>query len=264
MAQNIRISSVGTGIPLVFIHGWGLNSGVWKPIVESFQHQFKVITIDVPGYGVNAAEIPEVYSIENVSRCIHQAVKAETSEKAIYIGWSLGGLFATHIALNFAQSVKGLITVASTPKFKEDDNWPGIRKLVLSAFHAQLGDDVGKTLDSFLKIQAMGSPHLREDLKKIRTLVMSCNLPSRKALDEGLNLLESSDIRNNLHNVNVPFLRLYGRLDTLVPKTIPEKVKELAPCSYEYVFDKASHAPFISHQEEFCLYIRNWIVSKCS
>jgi len=34
MAENLIISTQGRGTPLVLIHGWGLNSGIWELLIN--------------------------------------------------------------------------------------------------------------------------------------------------------------------------------------------------------------------------------------
>ena len=46
MTETLHITSQGQGTPLVLIHGWGLNSGVWQPLAEKLAPFFKVITVD--------------------------------------------------------------------------------------------------------------------------------------------------------------------------------------------------------------------------
>ena len=48
-------------------------------------------------------------------------------------------------------------------------------------------------------------------------------------------------------------------MDGLVPKAIIERVDELSPESTSIVFDKASHAPFISDFEGFTSALRSWL-----
>jgi len=256
MAETLEITSSGSGIPLVFIHGWGFNSGIWQPLVEQFTDLFTVITIDLPGFGKNAGKAPADYSLEAIAAQVQTAV----GRPAIYAGWSLGGLVATEIALNEPQQVLGLVTIASSPCFIEKADWPGIKGKLLSGFHLQLADNIENTIENFLKIQAMGSPHLRQDLKEIHRLLMTYPLPERKTLDDSLSLLETCDRRERLADIGCPFLRLYGRNDVLVPKSIYPMMEPLAPQSEVLVFEGASHAPFISHQQEFCRQLKNWLV----
>lgn len=244
---------------LVFIHGWGLNSAVWQSTIQQLQYDFDITTVDLPGFGLNVDYSLSHYSLENVVEKIQSSI----SKPVVYIGWSLGGLVATKLALSFPEKVLGCITVASSPCFlnKETDasTWPGIQPNVLKMFHQQLAQDTKKTIDGFLKIQAMGSPHVRQDVKTIRDLVMKHPLPTKQTLDDSLKLLETVDLREQLPLLTVPFFRLYGKLDSLVPKSVIKQIAQIVPNSQQHIFDKASHAPFISHVDEFNNVVSAWV-----
>ncbi|MEW6984299.1 pimeloyl-ACP methyl ester esterase BioH [Colwelliaceae bacterium 6471] len=260
MAETLKIASQGKGTPLVFIHGWGLNSGVWQPLKTQLIDHFQVITVDLPGFGVNVKNELQDYSLANIVAEIGRVIE----QPAVYIGWSLGGLIATEIAYQHPEKVLALVTVASSPLFVESEDWPGIKPELLKGFHQQLAQDTQKTIDGFLKIQAMGSPNIRHDIKQLRALIMEYPMPTKNTLDQSLQLLETIDLREKLSELRLPFLRLYGRLDSLIPKTIPALVTTLAPHSEQYIFAKASHAPFISHPEEFLQIIESWLKTAVS
>lgn len=265
-------------IPIVLLHGWGLNSGVWQPLIANlpieFTDVFHVITIDLPGFGANINNKVSPYSLANVCQHITNTVE----QPAIYLGWSLGGLVATEMALTYPEKVLGLITVASSPRFIEQrsakvveekiDNrllWPGIKPHVLDIFHQQLQIDAEKTISGFLKLQAMGSPHVRQDIKQISQLVFQHDMANKSTLDESLKLLETSDFRLNLAEINQPFLRLYGSADSLVPKSVIGQVAMLAENNSEqHIFEGASHAPFISHLDDFTQVLTGWLLTRLS
>jgi pimeloyl-[acyl-carrier protein] methyl ester esterase len=282
-ADNLALQSKSNKkTPLVLIHGWGLNSGVWQPLIEKFlrnevnanDNELEIITIDLPGFGKNHHVNITPYSLTNI--CRHIAEKID--RPAVYLGWSLGGLVATKMALSYPEKVLGLITVASSPHFVENINkeissretagnfndWPGIKQNILINFHQQLSEDIEKTLRNFLKIQAMGSPHIRQDLKEITKLVMQHKLPSQQTLANSLQLLSSSDLRLQLTNVKQPFLRLYGANDSLVPTSIIPLVNKLAINSEQHIFNAASHAPFISHADDFYQVLSKWLTKYIS
>ncbi|GAA6205069.1 MULTISPECIES: pimeloyl-ACP methyl ester esterase BioH [Thalassotalea] len=251
----LKFTSSGAGLPLVFIHGWGLNSGVWQPSVKQLEQSFRIITVDLPGFGNNLDYQVSPYTIKNIAQHIADII----DEPAVIIGWSLGGIIATELACSHPDKVLGLITVASTPCFVEQENWPGIKPEVLSLFHRQLEEDTQKTINNFLKIQAMGSPHLRNDIKQLRELIMQYPMPSKSTLDLSLRFLEQEDQRQQLKLVSQPFLRIYGKLDGLVPKAVIEQVSLLAHESDVVIFEKASHAPFISELENFVEKLSSWL-----
>ena len=255
-------------IPLVLLHGWGLNSAVWQPFIEQltpeFTDVFYIVTLDLPGYGINIDNTLSSYSLANICQCIVNTI----TQPAIYLGWSLGGLVATEMALSYPKKVLGLITVASSPRFTEEMNeqkdtlWPGIKPKVLETFHQQLKIDTQKTISGFLKIQAMGSPHIRQDVKQLTALIFKHEMANKKTLDLSLKLLESTDFRPRLKDIYQPFLRLYGNADSLVPKRVISQVEALAQESEQYIFLQASHAPFISHADDFKEILVNWLLAR--
>ena len=270
MANSLKFSTFPpnnslnkNAIPIVFIHGWGLNSGVWQPLLKLFSESensnFQLITVDLPGFGINSAVDIKPYTLANICHQLELVIE----QPAIYLGWSLGGLIATEMSLKYPEKVLALVTVASSPYFVEQqkNDWPGIKENVLASFHSQLAQDTAKTITGFLKIQAMGSPHIRQDLKLISKLVMAHALPSQKTLTDSLALLSHCDLRQKLPNIQQPFLRLYGQNDSLVPKAVIDKINRLAPQSDLHLFDHASHAPFISHLDDFYQVLITWLNS---
>lgn len=260
MADSFKIHSQGSGIALVFIHGWGLNSAIFSPLATRLSEHFRVISVDLPGFGGNADYALADYSLINISELIAEHIP----NNSVLVGWSLGGLVATSIAHNHPEKTAGLITVTSSPYFIEQNNWPGIKAELLQSFHQQLAIDSQKTINGFLKIQAMGSEHVRQDIKQIKALIDQHPAPSIEVLDKSLSLLETVDLRNKIIDLSLPVFRLYGRLDSLVPKAVIRQVDKLLPNSDSYTFLKASHAPFISHPDEFYTVLTDWISGNIS
>jgi len=279
MAETLRISTYpeleslkeSQKTPLVMLHGWGLNSAVWQPFIDSlpveFTDVFYIITIDLPGFGLNVDKELSLYSLANICKYISNSV----TQPAIYLGWSLGGLVATEMALSHPDKVMALITVSSSPRFLEEEakqndidseSWPGLKLKVLEAFYQQLKVDTKKTISGFLRIQAMGSPHIRQDIKQISQLVFQHEMANKNTLNQSLKLLEQSDYRQRLQDISQPFLRLYGDADSLVPKAVIDQITMLARNSDQHIFKQASHAPFISHADDFKQILSNWLITK--
>ena len=42
---------IGQGPDLALIHGWGLDSAVWQPLLAALAQRFRVHLVDLPGYG---------------------------------------------------------------------------------------------------------------------------------------------------------------------------------------------------------------------
>jgi len=243
----------GEGYDIVLLHGWGMNGAVWHQTVEALSQHYCVHVVDLPGFG--HSHQAHFDSIEHMA----ELVLASAPSKAIWLGWSLGGLLATHIAVHHPERVEKLITVASSPKFAAEKPWRGIQPNVLSAFTDQLVEDFQRTIEQFMALQAMGSPSARQDVKSLKKAVLSRPSPNPKSLLAGLNLLADIDYRDMLGALQLPTLRLYGRLDGLVPAKVAKDVDQLMPHSESFVFSASSHAPFMTEFDEFCQQITRFI-----
>ncbi|MGJ8679788.1 pimeloyl-ACP methyl ester esterase BioH [Paraglaciecola sp.] len=247
MSLNLKYSTVGQGEHLVFLHGWGVNSGVWTTLIPLLKEHFTITCIDLPGFGLNHDQLPEKYDLESLAK----QIASHLPKSCCLIGWSLGGLIAQQIALSYPEKLQRLILICSTPKFSKSEIWPGIQPQVLNEFAKQLQDEFSKTLDRFLAIQAMGSKSARLDVKKMKQAIEQFPTPSLFALENGLNLLNYCDLRVPLANLTVPCHAYLGRLDSLVPVGIADELVGLSSKITTEVLPQASHAPFISHTENF-------------
>lgn len=239
--------TVGTGnCHLVLLHGWGLNAEIWHCIREELASHFTLHLVDLPGFGRSRG-----FGAMSLDEMAQQVLDA-APQNAVWLGWSLGGLVASQIALSRPDRVKALVTVASSPCFSAQDAWPGIKPEVLAGFQQQLSEDFQRTVERFLALQTMGTETARKDARTLKQTVLSLPMPEVEVLNGGLELLKTVDLRAPLASLTIPHLRIYGYLDGIVPRKVAPLLDDLWPKSQSMVVAKAAHAPFISHPGEFC------------
>ncbi|WP_417762685.1 pimeloyl-ACP methyl ester esterase BioH [Shewanella sp.] len=239
----------GDGHPLVLLHGWGMNSSIFTPLVAQLP-QYQCLQVDLPGFGDSAP-------LDGGFDAWVDQLAQHLPEQAMVLGWSLGGLLATRLAQRYPTKVAALITVASSPYFLATAEWPGIPAKVLQQFTQQLQQDLPKTIERFLALQAMGSDTARDDIRRIRELVLAKPQPDATALADGLAMLRDIDLREDAATLQLPWLRLWGKLDGLVPHRVITQMPT-ADNITDAIFAKASHAPFISHPHEVVTEIQRW------
>ncbi|WP_444994972.1 pimeloyl-ACP methyl ester esterase BioH [Aliikangiella sp. IMCC44359] len=246
----------GSGPALVLIHGWGLHGGIWETVLSELAESFTVYNVDLPGFGrspVHNHDYDLDYLVESISQVIPQS--------CYLLGWSLGGLVATALALQPTHQVKKLITVASSPSFVANERWQfGMQAKILSSFIEYLEEDYEGTLIRFLGIQTMGSATQKEDIKRLKETVFIHGKPSSKALKGGLEILKNINLVERLKELKMPVLRIYGRLDSLVPVKVADDVSQHLPDSQSIIYRKAAHAPFLSASETFINDIKQFLL----
>ena len=82
----------GDGRPLVFVHGGWMNGRAWRPQVEHFAGDYRVVTLDVRGHGRTGATDQRRYSIDLFTDDLEALLEHLEIEAPILCGLSLGSM----------------------------------------------------------------------------------------------------------------------------------------------------------------------------
>ncbi len=246
--MRLHTTTSGEGRELLLLHGWGMNSAIWGAFADSLAQGYRVTLVDLPGHG-ESDYTPELSSLDEWVEMVLEVAP----EQAVWIGWSLGAMLAQRAAVVAPQRLSGLVTLAGTPRFIRADGWDcAIAAEVLQQFAQELERDHQQTLGRFLALQLQGDSEARGLLRRLRQQLAERPAPATAALEAGLQLLLSVDLRDQLQSITCPSLWLLGERDTLVPVTLGSELHELQPDGAIKIVSGAAHTPFLSHPD-YCL-----------
>lgn len=275
----------GSGVPLLLIHGWGMHGGMWSGAAKRLAQNFRVMAVDLPGHGYSQFRSPargeseareakpdggEGSDLATLSRerervlgfldSIVDELSAQFDGSLAVCGWSLGGQVALRWALRYPQQVGRLVMVASTPCFVRLDDWKyALSVEILEEFAVNLQHHYALTLKRFLALQVRGGEQEREWLTVLRDALFSRGEPDLSALQSGLDILRSCDLRGALPEVKQAVLVLVGERDTLIPQQASQYLASRIPKGQLATIKGAAHAPFLSHPDEFVNHIVNFL-----
>ena len=243
--MGLFIKQQGQGKPLILLHGWGFNSEIWYDTAETLAKYWTVYQVDLPGHG-QSDFIP--YELTQLTYYF-----AETLPKdAIWCGWSLGGLIATAMAIYQPAHVRALMLVCSSPRFVIAPDWPhALIPQALQQSSLELQQDVGATLQRFLALQVRGSDTATQQLRTLRQLLKKAGYPQLQALQAGLHLLQTTDLRAQLHTIQCPAQLCLGEKDVIVPMHAGIDCQKWWPTLNYVCLASAAHLPFLSHPHQF-------------
>ena len=242
MSLHIEVHGSGA-VPLVMIHGWAMHGGVFAPLVKQLEDRCTMYVVDLPGHGHSRESTLPL----DPAACAQ--VIASATPAAFWLGWSLGGLTALQATQTVPQHVLGLAMLSTTPKFVRSDDWTyGNDPALVRQLALDLETDYHATLERFLALEAMGSTDPRSELRTLRADVFSRGEPDLRVLQEGLRILEQTDLRDTLPTLPVRSSWVAGHLDRLVH---PDAMRwSAAQCGGEIaVVPHAGHAPFLTHAD---------------
>lgn len=253
--NSLYCHTVGHGPNVVLLHGWGMHSGVWESVTESLLNDYRVTVLDLPGHGYSQG-VATGHTLADWCA----AVTAIAPPQAIWVGWSLGGLVAQQIAISTPERVQRLVLVNSTPCFAKRSDWPhGVDPLLLRLFAAELRQNYRATLNRFIALESHGSDNVTAQLRLLKAMLFQHGEPSVAALENGLALLEQTDLRTDWSRIACPILLLMGQRDQLVPAATGVTLLPSLPNARLHIFPRVGHAPFLSHLPEFLAELRAFL-----
>jgi pimeloyl-ACP methyl ester carboxylesterase len=140
---KIQYTVMGTGRPLVLIHGFGASIGHWRkniPVLAAAGYQ--VFAIDLLGFG-GSDKPPLNYSLEVWVELLKDFCTTHINESAVFIGNSIGALLSLMVVAEYPEIAAGgvLINSAGGLSHRPHELNPPLR-IVMSAFNRLVGHPI--------------------------------------------------------------------------------------------------------------------------
>jgi len=254
-ADNARIfyEDLGSGPPLVFVHGWSMSGRAWRFQAEPFAAAgYRVVVPDLRGHGQSTAPGGLVMLPACGADLVTLFAKLELSG-VVLIGWSLGALVSLAAFPRLSSDLKGMILVGGTPRFTATEGYShGVPPTEPKGMGVRLRRDFRKTMGEFFRgMFAAGELSRQQENRIAREIIMGGRLPDPEVALSTLAILASADLRAGLGAVDLPVMLLHGSLDTVCPVAAARYMAEQIPGAELELMDGCGHAPFMSHPEEF-------------
>lgn len=236
---------------IFMIPGWGMPKESMLPLATSLSKRFYVVLVDLPGITSNSDSLQLTrlgmnYDIDVLTEQFLEIAP----DSSWWIGWSLGGMIATYVAARRSSRVKGLITFASSPCFVKQDGWlSGMDESSFNDFAKLVHESPDLGLRRFITLQSKGASASRA-LQKQLVEYVNPEAFNGLALDCGLRLLKSLDVRREYSLLDCPNLHIYGKQDTLVPYDVLSELTQISDKQRIEVIDECSHQPFLEKADK--------------
>ena len=250
--SRLHFESVGSGEPLIFVHGWGVNSLVWREQAAYFSNKYRVITVDLPGHG-KSAPLDKVLTISRCAELLCDLIKSERLEGAHLVGWSLGAEVVVRTAMSCAgETIRSIVIVGGTPCYigpTDQDGW-GMPEIKAKYFLRQLERDYSASLSMFIytffEAEKELSPERMEYIKSV--FFGEAFPPDEKSAMDLLKSLYADDMRGEIGRSapRCPALVCHGDRDMIVPLGAVELWKRLLSQVKIVKFENCGHAPFLT------------------
>ncbi len=242
--SKFRFLETSPGNPvLMLLHGLFGALSNFKSIISSF-NDYNVVVPMLPIYELGVEET----GLSGLLNYTKDFVDFKNYQSIHLLGNSLGGHIAQLYVLEAPKRVKSLILTGSSGLFESamGDGYPRrgdyeyIKKKTADTFYdpavatKELVDEVYDTVN---------------DRQKALRIILT----AKSAIKH--------NIADELSNILVPTLLVWGMNDKVTPPFVGEKFNELIPSSKLVMVDKCGHAPMMEKPDEFNTILRDFLKS---
>lgn len=118
----LRIARVGSGPPVVLLHGYPDNLQIWSELAKQLASEFEVIAFDWPGMGYSEAWPGGTTPFHMAERLL-KILDELSIERASLVGMDMGGQPALVFAGNHPERIDRLIVMNSLVWWDENTSW---------------------------------------------------------------------------------------------------------------------------------------------
>ena len=252
---KLHYADLGTGKPVVFIHGWPLNHEMWEhQLSELPHHNLRCIAYDRRGFG--KSERPwESYDYDTLADDLKAIIDGLDLNDVTLVGFSMGGgEIARYISKYGTSRISKVVFVSAVTPFmlKTDTNTKGVDKAVFDEMVENIQKDRPAFLANFGK-QFYGVNMLSHPVSQpyLDWNQMHCLMASPKATVDCVRSFSETDFRYDLTKINVPVLIIHGDADKTVPIHVSgDKTAQLIPQSKYIVYEGAPHGLFVTEKDK--------------
>ena len=113
--QDIFSEDIGSGTPLVLVHGFLGSSDMWNPQIKFFKDNFRVIAPALPGFGKSNA-IDSCDSIKCMANVILNLLEKKKIKNFNLLGHSMGGMIVQEMTKLAGEKILKLICYGTGPR----------------------------------------------------------------------------------------------------------------------------------------------------
>jgi non-heme chloroperoxidase len=255
---ELHFEDVGTGRPVVLIHGWPLSGRSWEAQVPALvEAGYRVITYDRRGFG-GSSQPWDGYDYDTFADDLDAVLSHLELQQVTLVGFSMGGgEVVRYLSRHGSDRVEKAVLAGAVPPYlyKSDDNPDGgLDDATIEGFQAGVRGDRLAFLDEFTKT-FFSAGRLKKGLvsEPFRLYMRDvAAYASPKGTLDCITAFGRTDFRDDVAKVDVPTLVIHGDSDGIVPFEVSGKRSaEAIQDSTLVVVKGGPHGFNVTHAAEF-------------
>lgn len=247
-AKKIFYRGIGTGEPVMLVHGFGEDGEIWHNQIEFFKNKYHLIVPDLPGSG--RSEMIDDMSMEGMAEVLHTIIHEENIDMCTVIGHSMGGYITLALVESYWNHVNAFGLFHSSA-FADTEEKKQTRKKGIE-FAKQHGafEFLKTATPNLFSPNSKTQSRLLSGPNSIQELISSLSNFSTDALVSYYEaMMKRPDRTDLLKKTEKPVLFIAGEHDNAIPLNDVLKQCHLPEKSYIHVLKKSGHMGMMEEPE---------------
>ena len=231
-------------VPIMLIHGTSSSLHTWEPWVAALKEQHRVITMDIPGFGLTGPNTQNDYSNAAYTQFILDLMDKLQLSRVVLGGNSLGGEIAWQVAAAAPARIDKLILVdAAGYPFTPAAIPVGFKIARMPEMAWVMQHTLPRNLMESSVKNVYGNPDKVTPALVDRYEAMTLRAGNRHALGLRFTQLDAGRTADKIKTIKLPTLILWGGKDKLIPPDNAERFHQDIAASKLVLFDQLGHVP---------------------
>ena len=235
--QQVGFDDVGTGDPVVFLHGFPHRRTLWAPQLGALVDRARCIAPDLRGFGESRGSGP--MSMDRYADDVVELMDHLRVDRGVVCGLSMGGYVALALWRRHPERVRGLVLMDTRSGADNEDAAQKKRDMIAMA------QERGSSAVADAMITGMVGRSTRDKCPEIVDAVHSMleSAPVDGVVGALEAMIQRPDSAATLATITVPTLVIVGEEDALTPVRESESMHRAIADSRLEVIAGAGHVP---------------------
>ena len=232
---TMAYDEVGSGMPVVLLHGFPHNRSLWAPQTSALLEHGRCIAPDLRGFGESGRDGP--YSMDQYADDVIDLLASLGIDKAVIGGLSMGGYVAFAIWRAKPELVRALVLADTQPGADSPDTRRKRLEMMAVAREGGAGAVANALIDAMVGSTTRAqNPALVEGLHQ-----MLASAPVEGIIGALQAMMDRPDSTGLLPSVDVPTLVIVGEEDAVTPVKTARAMHAAIPGSRLEILPGAGH-----------------------
>jgi pimeloyl-ACP methyl ester carboxylesterase len=233
--KKIFYRIIGSGKPVMLVHGFGEDGQVWRNQIEFLKNKCCLTIPDLPGSG--QSELIEDMSMEGMAEVLHALIHEEDIDRCTVIGHSMGGYITLALAEKYWNHLNAFGLFHSS-SFADSEEKKTTRRKGIDFINQHGAFEFLKTATPNLFSQQTKDekPELIDE-----QIALLHNFLPEALVSYYEAMIQRPDRTEVLRKTTVPVLFIIGKYDAAIPSEDSLKQSHLPEKSYIHLLQHSGH-----------------------